>query len=52
MIAFHRQGLSLQQRGTKMAALYCYMASGNSGRSSGSGELVDKLRQLEVQERE
>src|SRR5439155_5363810 len=53
MIALHRQGLTLQERGTKMVALYRYMSSGEfRQRLHEASDLVDKLRQLEVQERD
>jgi hypothetical protein len=53
MIALHRQSLSLHERGTKMVALYRYMTSIEfSQRLQEAGELVDKLRQLDAQERD
>lgn len=52
LVALHRQGLSLQERGTKMAALYRYITSTEfRQRLREAGELVDKLRALDTQER-
>jgi len=53
MIELHRQGLSLQERGTKMVALYRYMTSGDfRQRLREASELVGNLRQLDTLERD
>src|SRR5262245_12098999 len=53
LIALHRQGLSLQARSGKMAALYRYLASGDFADQIRTAEgLVADLRQLDIRERD
>lgn len=53
MITLHRQGLSLKERTGKMAELYRYLSSGDfTQRVREAEELVDKLRELDSQERD
>jgi hypothetical protein len=53
VIALHRQGLSLQARSGKMAALYKYLASGDFADQIRTAEgLVADLRTLDARERD
>jgi hypothetical protein len=53
LIALHRQGLSLQARSGKMAALYRYLASGDFADQIKTAEgLVADLRTLDARERD
>src|SRR5262249_8666646 len=53
LIALHRQGLSLQARSGKMAALYRYLASGDFADQIRTAEtLVADLRKLDARERD
>jgi len=53
LIALHRQGLSLQARSGKMAALYKYLASGDFADQIKTAEgLVADLRTLDARERD
>jgi len=53
LIALHRQGLSLQARSGKMAALYRYLASGDFADQIKAAEgLVADLRKLDARERD
>jgi hypothetical protein len=53
LIALHRQGLSLQARSGKMAALYKYLASGDFADQIRTAEgLVADLRTLDARERD
>src|SRR4029077_14100711 len=53
LIALHRQGLSLQARSGKMAALYKYLGSGDFADQIKTAEgLVTDLRTLDARERD
>ena len=53
LIALHRQGLSMQARSGKMAALYRYLASGDFADQIRTAEsLVGDLRRLDARERD
>ena len=53
LIALHRQGLSLQARSGKLAALYRYLASGDFADQIRTAEtLVADLRKLDARERD
>jgi hypothetical protein len=53
LVTLHRQGLSLQARSGKMAALYKYLASGDFADQIKTAEgLVAELRTLDARERD
>lgn len=53
MVALYRQGLSAQERDSKMAALYHYLGSGEfSARLKEAIDLIARLEQLDTDERE